>query len=326
MKKSIIFLLITVFAVSLIFAGISCKAKEVRETPVIGLSMPGLGVPYFAVWVEAFEEKCNEYDIEYIMRDGEWDPKKQADQIDDLMVKKVDALVIVPCDAAAIIPSLKKAKEEGFIVISSNVMPEPEGFRYIDAFTGPNCKEQGVLIAEQLFNAFKEAGLGEEGNVVIITGVPGYSATIDRTVGFKPKLYELAPNIKVLAEQPGNWRKEDARKAMEDFIVAYGDQIDAVYAHDDTMAVGAWLALEAAGYSKGDPLIFGVGGSIEGLAAVNDGIIKATILQSPSIDGKLSVDVTYKFIKGEEVKEFFNWQEIPVVTVDNVEQYLPGEW
>ncbi len=350
MRKVTIGLVLTIFAVSMVFLGIGCKAEpevivetvietviETVEVPVeevkekdeqltIGLSMPGLGVPYFAVYIETYQKLCDENGIELLIRDAEWDAAKQANQIDDLILQDVDVLVAVPADAAGIIPSIKKAKEAGLIVMASNVLPTEEGFRYIEAFTGPSCTLQGELIAQAFVDFLTAEGRPLEGNLIQITGAPGYSAAIDRALGFENKLVEVAPDINIIATEPGNWVKEDSRQAMEDLIIAHGDNIDFVYAHDDTMAVGAWLAIEAAGYTPEDIILIGIGGSIEGLAAVNDGIIKLTCLQSPSIDATLSVDIAMDLYEGVELEKLFNYMDSPIVTKDNVEQYLPGEW
>ena len=230
-------------------------------------------------------------------------------------------------DAAAIIPSLKKAKEAGFIVWCSNAQPGPEGYKYVYGFSGANCMLQAETLASQvIIPDFQALGFSKDkpANMVMIMGTPGSTAVNERDMGYENKILESGI-INLLAKQPGNWVKEDSMKAMQNLLVAYGDQIDGVYAHDDTMAVGAWLALEAAGYKPGDMIIYGIGGSKEGLAAIKDGIIKTTILQSPVQDGTMPIEALKKIFAGEEVK-FLQWIDPVIITKDNVDQYLPGEW
>jgi len=300
-------------------------AETNTEGPwTVGYSMSGTNVPYFKVMVKAVIDKGAEFGIEMLLRDGEWDASKQADQIEDLMVQGVDAFLINAADSEAIVPVLKKVQEAGYPIGIINSMIANEGFKYINAFTGPDEREEGRIMAEEVAKAFEEKGL-DSGGVLMITGVPGFSAAIFRDVGFKEKLAELNPNIEILSAQPGNWLKDNARMAMEDMLVAYEGQFQAVYAHDDTMAVGAWLALEAAGYEKGEIMLFGIGGSSEGLRAIDDGIMVSTCDQSPQVDGEWGAELMYKILSGQEV-EVMNFLPLPIIDKDNVAEFLPGVW
>ena len=336
MKKFFIILMVLCVAIGMLALGIGCKeeAAEVTETEeaadkeiTIGLAMPGINVPYFVTFTDVYQEECDKLGVKLVMTDAEWDPTKQADQVDDLMSQKVDVIVVVPADAAAIVAPIKKARDAGFIVVSSNVMPNQEGLQYINTFTGPSCWEQAKILAEYAVKNLEEAGkLDDGGKLVEITGVPGYSAAVDRSGGFLAKLTEIAPDIEIMASQPSNWLKEEAYNVMQNLIVAYGDEIDAVHVHDDSSAAGAVMAIDEAGYESGkDILVWGYGASIEGIKNIQDGKMNATIGQPPSVDAKLSVDITMKLLNGEQVPAF-NYMDMPVVDLSNVEDFAPGEW
>jgi len=303
------------------------QETEVAEDITIGLSMSGVNVPYFVTFTKVYKEQCDALGINLIMTVADWDPVKQANQVDDLMSQNVSAIVVVPADASAIVAPIKKAREAGFIVVSSNVMPNQEGLQYINAFTGPSCWEQAKILAEYAVSNLKKTGKMDDGGFIVeITGTPSTSAAIDRAGGFREKLTQLSPDIKILASQPSNWMKEKAYSVMQDFIVAYGNKIDAVHAHDDASAAGAIQAIEEAGYKPGtDILVWGYGASIEGIKNIQDGKMNATIAQPPSFDAKLSVNVTLRLINGEQVPAF-NYMEMPVVDINNVEEFAPGEW
>jgi len=293
----------------------------------VGLSMPFINAPYFKVWIETFKTTCEDRGVEFTMTDAGADLTTQISQIEDLISKGVGGLVVVPLDAKGIVPSIKSASKSDIPIITSNVMTDPPELTELVCFTGPDSYLEGLIAGEETVKLFEKMGKSVV-NAVEITGVPGYSAAIDRANGWRDKIIELKGEgfINVLDSQPGNWQKADAQTAMENMITTWGDKIDLVYAHDDTMAVGAWNALKAVGYKKGSPIIFGIGGSREGLAAIKNGEMKLTVLQSPSIDGRLSANTIVDIVGGWEPDEFFIFQELPVVTVDNVDKYLPGEW
>jgi len=302
-------------------------AGEDSGPKVIGFSMVGVGMnAYLTTWVDMFTSEAEDLGYKVIMTDANFDAATQANQIDNLMEQDVDGIVVWPVDVYALIPSFRKVYEAGIPVISSNTSPAPEGFRFIDAYTGPDDYIQGGIVATQAVKDLTERGLLDTGKVVEIIGVPGYSAFVNRQRGFDEKLGELAPNVKILAVQPSNGAKEEAMKVMENFITAYGDELDGVYCHDDFIAEGALLAIETAGYKPNeDIMIWGLGGSMVGLGHVNSGKFTSTTSQQPSFDAKMSVKVIDQLLRGEE-PEFFNFIDTPIVTKANVEDFLPGEW
>ena len=181
-------------------------------------------------------------------------------------------------------PGIKKAFDAGIPVLADH--SQVAQTEYTIGYTGPDDYTEG-LIAGEMMN--KE--LGGKGNVVIITGAAGQDAAIKRPGGFKDKLVELKSEIKVLAEQPADWDKAKATAVMADWITRYGDEIDGVYGADDTLAMGSWVALEEAGYKKGDVIIVGSCGSKEGLAGVKAGFMYGTSSQSPVVGAQKAIEV-----------------------------------
>ena len=157
------------------------------------------------------------------------------------------------------------------------------------------------------------------------------STTDLRMTGFTETLDKLGSDIKVLGVNNNDNMKDLAIEVMQDFITQFGDDIDGVYAMEDYGALGAQIALKEAGYTPEDVVVIGVGGSAEGLQAVKDGLIYGTTLQAPSIDCAQTAELVQKIIDGEikppvQLDPYFNYMELPKITAENVEQYLPGEW
>ena len=128
------------------------------------------------------------------------------------------------------------------------------------------------MLAKALFEK-----IGGKGNLVHITGYPGSSAEIARTLGVDRALKEY-PDIKLVARQPGNWNQIDSRRVMEDLIVA-NPQIDAVFGQNDSVGVGAMQALEDAGLKV--PVV-GLDGNKETMDLIKEGRFFATISFTPS--------------------------------------------
>ena len=110
----------------------------------------------------------------------------------------------------------------------------------------------------------------------------------------------------------------------------YGDDIDLVYGQDDTLAIGASIAMEEAGMGGEMPIV-GIGGSREGLAAINAGEVYGTVLQSPvhetDLVASMAVEMVRKgFTTEDKWDPYWNYMETPAVTQENVEEYLPGDW
>jgi ribose transport system substrate-binding protein len=351
MKNLIIFVLIVGITAAMIILP-ACKADTVVETTQQEAAAPettqqaetapettqeavtfkvvnlwlGMGAPYCPPYRDTFEKGSTENGWDLVFFDGEFDAALQANQMDEAIAMNPDIIILCALDASGMAAGMKKAFDAGIPVIADHTLPNPEDQQYTIAYTGPDAYTQGSLAAEIMHEQ-----LGGKGKVVILTGAAGQEAAINRPLGFREKLEELNSEIEILAEQPADWDKAKATSIMADWITRYGDEIDGVFGADDTLAVGAWIALEEAGYEKGDIVLVGIGGSREGLAAVNDGLISGTILQSPVAGAEAAIE-SIKVALEQGVKPpaqmnpYLRFMALPKVTEENVADYLPGEW
>ncbi|MDE2094533.1 MAG: substrate-binding domain-containing protein, partial [Burkholderiales bacterium] len=151
-------------------------------------------------------------------------------------------------------------------------------------------KLAGELIAKQL---------GGKGNVVELQGIPGASAARDRGQGFHQAM-SAAPGIKIVASQSADFDRTKGLNVMENILQAQ-PKIDAVFAHNDEMALGAIKAIQA---TKRHILVVGFDGTDDAVAAIKNGSMLASVAQQPAMIGSLGVQTADKVIKGQPVPAF----------------------
>ncbi len=305
-------------------AGQKEAGKEGKKTVV--LLMIGMESPYCPPYVSNFTTKLNEAGISTFMFNAKFDAQLQASQMDDAIAMKPNLIVLFAADSQAIVPGIKKAFDAGIPVLMSNNRPVKESEAYTIGYVGPDYYTQGQLAGEMMNEL-----LQGKGKIVMIEGLAGQEAQINRANGFIDKLKELNAQIEILSRQPAYWRKDKAVQVMQDFITRFGTQLNAVYGHDDTLGIGAAIAMEEAGIKKGAIPIVGIGGSREGLKAVADGIMYGTIMQSPVVETNklvpVIIDILAKGMKAQDkLDPYWQFMEMPKVSKTNVDKYLPGDW
>jgi ribose transport system substrate-binding protein len=193
-------------------------------------------------------------------------------------------------------------------------------------FFAPDDSSNAYTIAKLLFQK-----IGGKGNLVHLTGYPGSSADVSRNDGVARALKEF-PGIKLVASQPGNWNQVDSRKVMEDIIVAQ-PKIDAVFAQNDSEAVGAMQAAEDAGLKI--PIV-GIDGNAETIKLIKEKRILATVSNLPEWQAGYAMVRAYDVANGWKPRptEAMMFTGVAVITADNVDAYqkvfsggkLPFDW
>lgn len=285
----------------------------------IGFSSLGAGVnSYVATYVETFEAYAAELGVNTVTLDAQADPARQSNQVRDLIARQVDVMVVWPTNAVAIVPALRAVHGAGIPVVITNSEIDESGDEYFVTFTGPDDVTQARTAARLMAE-----GLGGEGDVVIIGGLPGYTVSQRREQGFREVIDEY-PDINILDVQPGNWSREQAQSVMEAYIVRFGDQIDGVYSADSDMGVGALTAVQAAraeGTLPADhPVIF-TDATLFGAAydAIQAGDYYGSVLQSPMEDARAAVRAAVMIMQGMPVERIMHF-ESPAVSADNIDE------
>jgi len=244
---------------------------------------------------------------------------EQMSQIEDVIVRKPDAIVFIPVDYKAMTPGVEKMNRASIPVV--NIVDRSAGGKFI-AFVGADDYTIGLATARHLIRA-----LSGKGNVVIIEGVRGSLTSNDRVRGFQQAIKE-APGVKLLASQPANYQRLQALQVMENLMQAH-PQIDGVLAANDAMALGALEALDAA---KRKALVTGINGTKEAVDAIKAGRLLASGDYNGFLQGCMGTMIAVRHLRKESTpKEIL----LPPVVVDKsnyqpydipVEQRVCPKW
>lgn len=290
MKKFLSLIMVAVLTLTLF----ACAAPKVASTEtaasgktVVGLAVSTLNNPFFVSLVDGAKAKANELGIELIVVDAGDDPAKQTSDIEDLISKKVQVLIVNPVDSSAVAPVIGDVKNAGIKVISVD--------RGVDGETVDVAIASDNVYGGEIATKYLVELVGEGAKVAELVGTEGASAAIDRGKGF----HNVADSkLDVVASQTANFNRADGLTVMENMLQANPD-IKGVFAHNDEMALGA---LEAV--SGKDIVIIGFDATDDALAAIKEGgNLKGTIQQQPSLMGSTSVEYAKKLINGESVNQ-----------------------
>lgn len=258
------------------------------ENVKIGLSISTLNNPFFVSLRDAIVADAEEKGYEIIVVNAQDDAATEISGIEDLIQQNVDVLLINPTDSAAVSSAVQSANNAGIPVITidrSADNGEVETLITSDNVAGGEMAADFIL--EQL---------GEGAKVAEIQGIAGASATRERGEGF----HHIADKqLDIVASQPADFDRTKGLTVMENTLQGKGD-IQAVFAHNDEMALGALEAIKAAGK---DIVVIGFDGVEDALASVQAGELTATIAQQPDLMGQEAVSTVEKVLNGEELEE-----------------------
>ncbi|CAK6479802.1 ribose ABC transporter substrate-binding protein RbsB [Peribacillus castrilensis] len=294
MKKIVTIIMVLslmVLAACSMDSGLTDDKKEKKDSMKdvkVGVSISTLNNPFFVSLKDGIEKEAKEKGMKVTVVDAQDDTAKQISGIEDLILQKVDVLLVNPTDSAAISSAVKDANDAGIPVITIDRSSD-EGD--IETFIASDNVAGGEMAAEYLV---KE--LGEKAKVVELEGVSGASATRERGKGF----HNIADKqLEVLTSQTAEFDRTKGLNVMENILQGNKD-IQAVFAHNDEMALGAIEAIKAAGK---DIIVVGFDGNDDALKAVENGELKATIAQQPALIGEEAVNAAEKILKGDKVDD-----------------------
>jgi len=308
--------LLVVIALAMVSGGAFAQAKI-----KIGVAM----AQFDDVWLTFVRNAITDWaaqhpDTQVVIVDAANDSAKQQGQIETFLAQDMDGIVNLPVDTAAtkaVTDMVIKAKK-ALVYVNRQPSYFPKGLYYV----GSNSIDSGIMNMEEVAKALKG-----KGNVAILEGELSNEAAIQRTAGIRQVIKKF-PGIKEVSLQVGNWHRDEGKTITENWL-ASGQQIDAIASNNDEMALGALIAIKAAG-KLGQIVVGGTDGSPDALASMDKGELNNTVFQDPVGQGVGAMDVVYAAIKKQMAKDKYGtvdakgvlWIPYQKVTKDNYKSFM----
>jgi len=281
MKKFLTFLLTLALAPAIATAD---------TKPKVGLVISTLNNPFFVTLRDGAMKQAKAVGIELVVLDSQNDPAKEMANVEDLVSQKVAAILINPTDSDAVGAAIKLANREKLPVITLD--------RGASSGTVASHIASDNVAGGKLAGAYLAKALGGKGKVVELQGIAGTSAARDRGKGFNDAA--SAGKLQVVARQVADFDRAKGLSVMENILQAQ-PAIDAVFAHNDEMALGALKAIQGSGRKI---KVVGFDATDDAVAAVKAGTLSATVAQQPALIGSLGIDTVKAVLAGKPVPKF----------------------
>ncbi|MEW9079179.1 ribose ABC transporter substrate-binding protein RbsB [Terrisporobacter glycolicus] len=285
---------ITTIIISLILCTsllVGCSQKSLDNTKKIGLIVSTLNNPFFVDLKSGIESEAKKLGYDVVVLDSQNDPAKEVSNMEDISVKNVDVVLLNPVDSDSAIASVMVANNLDLPVITVDRVSN--GGKVVSHVASDNV-EGGKMAAKYLIEK-----LDNNGNIVELEGIAGSSATRDRGDGFDNEVKNS--NLQIITKQSADFDRTKSLSVMENIIQSKGN-IDAVFAQNDEMALGALKALQDANMK--DVLVVGFDATDDAVISIQKGDMAATIAQQPKLIGETAVNLSHRFLSGKKVESF----------------------
>lgn len=295
-----------------------------KDKITIGFSQTCFNHPWRTAMLESVLAEVKRHpNVSVITTDGNCDAAKQSNDIDDLLVRGVDAIIMSPVESAGLAQAARRvlAKKIPLVVLDRDVPTDKT------VFIGQSNVDMAYETAKKMI-----ADMGGKGNIVEITGLSGSSPATDRAAGLKKALAD-APGMKLLAVGDGQWVREPAVKLMDDWLTKY-PKIDAVFSAAEESSWGAMQAIKNAGRCGDNIKEYTHDGSSPGFKAVQEGQFQADGNYSPFI-GDIGVRAALTALEGNPVAgtkaysepgQYLQLPNLPLVTPANASEWTTKGW
>ncbi|MCP4400928.1 MAG: ABC transporter substrate-binding protein, partial [bacterium] len=283
---------------SAVLAGLLIPGAFAAEKIKIGISIPTAdhgwtgGIVWWAN--KAVEEwKAKDSDVEFFLVTAD-SPAKQVSDVEDLMVKGINALVILPHDSAPLTPIVEEVYNSGIytVVVDRGLTKEAQ-----NVYVAGDNPGLGRVSGEWMAKA-----MGEKGKIVVLEGIPCVINT-ERVEAFN-EVMKKHPDIEIMDSQPAYWSTQKGLEIMENYLQKY-DKIDAVWAQDDDVLKGVLQAYKESGRDD-IQLFLGGAGAKDVVKMVMDGdpLVRADVTYPPSMVAT-SISLAVQGLRGEALNGFY---------------------
>lgn len=263
-----------------------------RDTPQhmkrIGVTLLTVQHQFYQDLRAGLREEADKLGYELLIISAEFDPARQANQIDDFIVRQIDALVVCPCDSRSVGASIAQANAAGIPVFTADIASRSPLGKVVTHIASDN-KQGGRQAASLLAEA-----LGGTGQVAILSH-PAVASVMDRVAGFKEGITKH-PEIEIVAELSAEGKRDKAVRVMEDLLQSHPD-LNGVFGINDDSALGALAAVEAAGKLE-QVKIVGYDATPEARQRIQAGSIYGDVIQNPRRMGQLTVRAIHDHFAG----------------------------
>ncbi len=275
---------------------------------------------YIGGLTRSFTETAKAAGLDVSVVQSPFDPALQAQQMDDAIAKKVDAIVMMIMSQKALIPALTRAKEAHIPVILLNT-PRPHEDLYT-AFVGEDSNNMGATAAKAMAEGLKGRSAAK---VAIIAGSMDEGIAPARVAAFKNEMGKH-PGISVVAVEETHWAPPEAERATGQLLARFSGQggLDGIYAMNDPLANGAVQAAQSAGVKlgtgKGELVVVGGNCLAMGIADIEQGSMYATLYWTPINMGRDTANTVKKILDGQSVPKKQS-RSLDIITKANVAKY-----
>ena len=268
------------------------------EDLVFGYIPNNMAYPYNVALVDGFTKRAAENGVKVVVLDSRSSVETQENQIDDLLLQKVNAIGFMPNDSVAVMSLVDKVVVAGVPIAATAVRvgdpaTNPANYVYpkLTALVTSDDVEAGRVagrLALELLPKDRKVKIG------VVEGAPGFSVVKQREDGFEEVLKAAGLDYEIVASQPSDWTPESGETICQNMLTSIPD-IDLIHSHADPMSVGCARALDAAG-SKAF-LVDSGGGSTLGMALVAAGESEGSACNAPFLLGQLTFDALFAAVK-----------------------------
>lgn len=301
----------------------SGSAAEQGQPEVWALLPQGTDQPYGTTYLPPFQETAEKLGLNVTTTNSQYDSDTQASDCEVAVAARPELIILWPAVTSTVRPCLVRAKEAGIPVTITNSDVLPEDKELTAGYSGPDTYGQGAASASIMC----ELADGKPINILVVNGLTGNYTAINRRQGFVETIARDCPNVTIAAEQPGDWSKGTAQTVTSEMLTAVGAQnVQGIFAADDTMVAGAIDALKAQGIDPKPLFITSIGNTKLGNPLVKSGELDGTVFQSSVWDGRNAAVVADEVLKNGPMTEDLFMPSV-IVTEENVDSPdVTPEW